>query len=119
MIARTVELIGVDHVAIGSDISRNVTSADLVWMRRGRWTRRNHRGADVTGRHGQDLVAWPDFADSTAKYTEFPAALARAGFSDTEAAAILGGNWLRLFRQVFVSPARWLDALPTSAPETK
>lgn len=96
-----VDLMGIDHVAIGTDLSRNTGQADLDWMRMGRWTRTPNFGAGSAARPGK--VPPPDFMTSTASFPDVAAALARNGFANDEVAAIMGGNWLRLYRTVFGS----------------
>jgi microsomal dipeptidase-like Zn-dependent dipeptidase len=46
MVARTVDIAGIDHVGIGTDISHNHTARDYDWMRKGRWTRFNQEEAN-------------------------------------------------------------------------
>lgn len=99
MVARTVDLVGIDHVAIGTDRSHNTTIRDLDWMRRGRWTRGIDYGAGSTARPGK--APPPDWFQTLADLGKIPPALAAVGFSAEEAEKILSGNWLRLYRQVF------------------
>ncbi|WP_336204904.1 dipeptidase [Nonomuraea sp. LPB2021202275-12-8] len=98
MVARTVDLIGLDHVGIGSDLGRKVVDADLRWMRQGRWTRTTQYGAGSAANPGkQPPLEW--FPDTTA-FPGLAEALTRRGFDPTEVAAVMGGNWLRFYRQV-------------------
>ena len=39
MVARTVDIAGIDHVGIGTDLSHKGNRAHLDWMRMGRWSR--------------------------------------------------------------------------------
>ena len=39
MVARTAELIGVDRLAIGSDLCQDQPDSVVDWMRSGRWTK--------------------------------------------------------------------------------
>ena len=50
MVARTVEIAGIDSVAIGTDRSHNFAAPDYAWMRQGRWTRGADYGASAAGR---------------------------------------------------------------------
>jgi len=45
MVARTVELAGIDHVGIGTDYSHKSSQEHLDWMRMGRWSRTVNYGA--------------------------------------------------------------------------
>ncbi|GEB47918.1 dipeptidase [Streptomyces cacaoi] len=99
MVARTVELVGVRHVAIGTDLSPKAGAAEFAWMRKGRWTRSEQRGAD--------LGSPPASATGTGEWLADASGLARVadglvatGFTRDEAHAVVGGNWLRLYASV-------------------
>ena len=53
MVARTVDIIGIDHVGIGTDRSHGFTKPDYDWMRMGRWTRGIDYGAASAARPGK------------------------------------------------------------------
>jgi microsomal dipeptidase-like Zn-dependent dipeptidase len=101
MVAKAVDIMGIDHVAIGTDRSHNFTKPDYDWMRMGRWTRGIDYGAAPASRPGK--------APPPAWFTEvhhlglLPGGLAQVGFSPTEVEKITSGNWLRLYREVFAA----------------
>jgi microsomal dipeptidase-like Zn-dependent dipeptidase len=99
MVARTVEIAGIDHVAIGTDEGHNTTQVDLDWMRQGYWTQEVDYGAGSAQRPGK--VPKPDWLPRTSELRKVREGLARVGFNDDERQKILGGNWLRLYREVF------------------
>jgi membrane dipeptidase len=99
MVARTVDLIGEDHVAIGTDEGHNNTRSDLDWMRMGLWTRGVDYGAGSASRPGK--VPKPDWLPRTSALAAVRDELQRIGFSSAERDKILGGNWMRLYRSVF------------------
>lgn len=99
MVARTVEIGGIDHVAIGTDEGHNTTQADLDWMRQGYWTQGTDYGAGSAQRPGK--VPKPDWLSRTSELVKVREGLARVGFDDEERQKILSGNWLRLYREVF------------------
>lgn len=99
MVARTVELVGIDHVGIGTDRSHNTDIRDLHWMRMGRWTRDMDFGAGSASRPGKMPPA--DWFQDVSSLGEIPDGLRRAGFSAEEAEKIRSGNWLRIYRAVF------------------
>lgn len=99
MIKRTVDLIGIEHVGIGTDMSRRSGDAELNWMRMGRWTRTPNYGAGSPEHPGK--VPPPEFLKSTESFPAIATALSAHGFSDDEVASIMGGNWMRLYRTVF------------------
>lgn len=96
MIARTVDLIGIDHVGIGSDLCQAQPYRVLEWMRNGRWSKQTDYGEGSA-----DNAAWPEpvnWFGSNADFPNLTAALVRAGFADGEVAQIMGGNWMRIMR---------------------
>lgn len=95
----TVDLIGIDHVAIGTDLGRKSGQKELDWMRMGRWTRTPNYGAGSAANPGK--AAPVEWMATTAGFPVLADALGRNGFAESEVAAIMGGNWLRLYRTVF------------------
>jgi len=99
MVARSVDLMGIDHVGLGSDMCRNWGYETLEWMRSGRWT----FAADY-GEGTAEKPAWPDqpaWFRTPADTPNIASALAEKGFTDDEVARIMGGNWLRFFTDGF------------------
>lgn len=99
MVARTVDIAGIDHVAIGTDRSHNFTKPDYDWMRQGRWTRGVDYGAGSAARPGK--VPPADWFKTVADLNLIPGGLAEVGFSPEEVGKIASGNWLRVYREVF------------------
>ncbi|WP_311031406.1 dipeptidase [Mesorhizobium koreense] len=99
MVARTIEIAGIDHVAIGTDRSHNHEVADYDWMRKGRWTRGVDYGAGSAARPGK--VAPPDWFGSFSDLKLVAPAMQRAGFSAADIDKVTYGNWLRVYRDVF------------------
>ena len=95
MVARTVDIAGIDHVGIGTDRSHNTTVKDLDWMRMGRWTRGVDYGAGSQARPGKVPPAdWFGEVRGIGALTE---GLRRAGFAADEVAKITHGNWRRVY----------------------
>ena len=99
MVARTVDIIGIDHVGVGTDRSHNHTIVDYNWMRMGRWTRGIDYGAGSAARPG--TVPPADWFTEVHQIGAIPAGLARVGFKPAEVEKIASGNWLRLYEAVF------------------
>jgi microsomal dipeptidase-like Zn-dependent dipeptidase len=99
MVARAVELMGVDHVAVGTDTSRKWTDDYLGWIRMGRWSHEIDYGASTTRSTGWE--PWPDFYQTPADFPHLAQGLREHGFADDETAKIMGLNWLRLFTDSF------------------
>ena len=99
MVARTVDIAGIDHVGVGTDRSHNFTKPDYDWMRMGRWTRGVDYGAASAAKPGK--AAPPDWFPTVADIGRIEGGLARVGFSPAEVAKITHGNWLRVYEAVF------------------
>ncbi|MBV7487077.1 membrane dipeptidase [Bordetella sp. BOR01] len=96
LVARTVDIAGIDHVGIGTDRSHNTTQRDLDWMRKGNWTRGTDLGAGSASRPGK--APPPDWFTKVEHLGEVIPALARVGFNEEEVAKITHLNWLRVYR---------------------
>lgn len=99
MVARTVEIAGVDHVGIGTDYSYKGDHKFREWMRKGRWTRSTQYGAGSPSAPG--AVAKPDWLTGPESLKDLATGLREVGFSAEESDKIMGGNWLRLYETVF------------------
>lgn len=91
MVIRLIDQVGIDHVGLGSDCTRNWDSDYVSYLRDGRW------------RPGSQAAwpEWPEWFNSPRQFPELAEALSAAGLSDAELAAVMGENWLRLFETVF------------------
>ena len=98
MVARTVQIIDIDHVGIGTDLSRKSGENELQWMRKGRWTRDVDYGAGSATKPGK--VPPPDWFHSTVDFPSIEQGLRRQGFNETEIEKIMGGNWLSFYHRV-------------------
>ncbi|MDF2372422.1 MAG: membrane dipeptidase [Rhizobiaceae bacterium] len=99
MVARTVEIAGIDSVAIGTDRSHNFTAPDYAWMRQGRWTRGVDYGAASAARPGK--APPPEWFPNVEDINVIPQGLRSVGFSEEEVAKITHKNWLRLYEATF------------------
>ena len=88
MVARTAELMGIEHIGIGTDTVRKWPNSVLEWMRSGRWT-----WSSATPHWPE----WPAWFRSPADFTNLTEALLARGFSREDVAKIMGGNWLDFF----------------------
>lgn len=99
MVARTVDIAGIDHVGIGTDRGHGNQKKDRDWMRMGRWTRGVDYGAGSAARPGKTPP--PDWFESLGDLNKLHNGLRTIGFDDVETKKILSGNWLRVYREVF------------------
>jgi membrane dipeptidase len=88
MVARTAEIMGVEHIGFGTDSVRKQPDGVLDWMRSGRWTRSSAKPS---------WPDWPAWFKSPADFPNLTEALLARGFSREDVAKIMGGNWLRFF----------------------
>ncbi|WP_038366435.1 dipeptidase [Bosea sp. UNC402CLCol] len=99
MVARTVDIAGIDHVGLGTDFSHHTSQSYLDWMRQGRWTRTAQYGAgSATNTAPSEKPAWLKKISGLAAVAP---ALAKQGFNPEEVEKITSGNWLRVYRAVF------------------
>jgi membrane dipeptidase len=101
MVARTAEVMGVDRLAIGSDLCQDQPDSVVEWMRVGRWTKRIDYGEGSA-----DAPGFPPQPEFFRDNRDFPICardcpMHRVRRAETD--AILGGNWLRFFDESFGS----------------
>ncbi|HLW91399.1 MAG TPA: membrane dipeptidase [Roseiarcus sp.] len=89
MAAAAVEIVGAEHLAIGSDLCQNQPDSVVRWMREGRWTR---------AREGAlRFPPQPEWFRSNADFPTLAEGLNATGFGQGDIALVLGGTWHRLF----------------------
>jgi membrane dipeptidase len=99
MIARTVELMGIDRVGIGSDLCQDQPDSVVTWMRNGRWSLATDYGEGDAAQAGfPPQPAW--FRDNR-DFAGIAAGLRAVGFDEPGVARVMGGNWLDFFRSSF------------------
>ncbi len=99
MVADTVELMGIDHVGIGSDLCLGWGADKLDYMRSGRWTFDADPGEAKSPSSG-----WPNYPpwyQDARDLSNVAQGLQAAGFSDDEVGKIMGRNWFRFFEHGF------------------
>ena len=99
MIARTAELIGDEHLGIGSDLCQEQPDSVVEWMRNGLWTKDVDYGEGSKDNAGfPALPAW--FRDNR-DFCNLEQGLAKIGFSSEGIDRILGENWIRFYHHSF------------------
>ena len=99
MAARTADLVGIDSLAIGSDLCQDQPDSVVEWMRSGRWTKAVDYGegsADAPG-----FPPMPTWFRDNRDFGAIATGLAATGMAQAEVAAIMGGNWLNFFGKSF------------------
>lgn len=102
MVARLIEQIGVEHIGIGSDLCQDQPDSVVEWVRGGRWTRQVDSGEGSRSNAG--FPPQPEWFRDNRDFPNVEQGLASVGCSETEIAAIIGGNWLGFFERSFGAP---------------
>ena len=99
MIARTAEMIGVEHIGFGSDLCQDQPDSVVEWMRNGTWTKERDFGEGSAGQAG--FPVQPEWFRDNRDFKNILNSLRKTGFSEDEVAHIAGLNWLEFFEQSF------------------
>ena len=99
MIARTAEMIGVEHIGFGSDLCQDQPDSVVEWMRNGTWTKERDFGEGSAGQAG--FPVQPEWFRDNRDFKNILNSLRKTGFSEDEVAQIAGLNWLDFFEQSF------------------
>ena len=101
MVADTAEVMGVEHLGIGSDLCQDQPDSVVEWMRVGRWTKKMDYGEGSAAQPG--FPPLPNFFRDNRDFPGLAVGLRAVGFSETDVAAIMGENWMRFFDVSFGS----------------
>lgn len=99
MIARTAEQMGVDHIALGSDLCQDQPDSVVEWMRVGRWTKQIDYGEGSASNAG--FPDMPEWFGGNADFSNIESGLRAVGFDETDVHKVMGNNWLRFFEGNF------------------
>ena len=98
MICRTADLIGVEHLGIGSDLCLGWSDDYLEYMRSGTWRPSSSNNASESD------VTWPEYPSwfcNLKDFSNISEGLLATGFGTEEVSMIMGANWLRFFEEVW------------------
>jgi microsomal dipeptidase-like Zn-dependent dipeptidase len=98
MVARTADLMGVDHIGMGSDLGQGHDDGIIAWMRNGRWTK---TGVETPGLGAPKMPPPLPWFRSNADWPRIAEGLGKRGFDATDVGKIMGGNWFDFFRRSF------------------
>jgi microsomal dipeptidase-like Zn-dependent dipeptidase len=99
MIAATAELMGVDHIGLGSDLCQDQPDSVVEWMRVGRWTKKIDYGEGSASNAG--FPPMPGWFKDNRDFGNIEQGLRDVGFSVEDTGKIMGDNWLRFFDENF------------------
>ncbi len=101
MIADTADIMGVDHIGLGSDLCQNQPDSVVEWMRSGRWTKKTDYGEGTVSNAGfPEMPAW--FRDNR-DFGNIEHGLLEVGFTTQDTAKVMGNNWMSFFAQNFAT----------------
>ncbi|VTU46519.1 Membrane dipeptidase (Peptidase family M19) (plasmid) [Variovorax sp. SRS16] len=102
MVAWTVDAIGIDAVAIGTDYCPGHPRSVRTWWRYARWSRES---APAEHMKVAPHEGWSSWMSTQAGIHNISAELDRRGFKTDQIAQIMGRNWMRVFRESFAARA--------------
>lgn len=91
-----VERVGIDHVGIGTDFTQDQPKAFFDWLFSQQGTKLQERPVRYP-----DPLIHPEGMETPDKFSNIAVRLAQRGYSHDDVAKVLGGNWMRLFSQVW------------------
>lgn len=99
MVARTADLMGIDHIGLGSDLCQDQPNSVVEWMRVGRWTKGIDYGEGSASDAG--FPPMPCWFGGNLDFGNITDGLKAHGFDDADVEKVMGGNWLRFFKESF------------------
>ena len=98
MIAKTVEIMGVNNIGIGSDLCLNQPDSIVEWMRNGTWTKAKNFGEGSKDKPG--FPKQPDWFADARGFKNIETGLVKLGFNKEEVNGILGNNWYNFYKGI-------------------
>ena len=96
MVARTADIMGSEHIGIGSDLCLNQPDSVVDWMRNGTWTKTKDYGEG-----SKDNAAFPkqpEWFKNATGFDNIENGLKSVGFNTDEINGILGNNWFNFYK---------------------
>ncbi len=98
MVARTVEIMGINNVGIGSDLCLNQPDSVVEWMRNGTWSKSKNFGEGSKDKPG--FPKQPDWFLDARGFNNLNTELKNKGFQEEEINKILGNNWFNFYKGI-------------------
>jgi microsomal dipeptidase-like Zn-dependent dipeptidase len=86
--------VGIEDVAIGSDFTQNQPEAFFTWIRMGKLKKQLPVDTTLS-------AVFPPWIETPQGFSTITKELLNRGYMTSEIQKILGGNWLRLFTEVW------------------
>ena len=98
MVAKTVDIIGLKSIGIGSDLCLNQPNTVVEWMRNGTWTKAKNYGEGSKDKPG--FPKQPDWFIDARGFNSLEIGLKKIGFNMEEVNDILGNNWFNFYKGI-------------------
>ena len=98
MAARTVDIMGINNVGIGSDLCLNPPDSVVEWMRNGTWTKTKNFGEGSKNKPG--FPQQPDWFLDARGFKNLEIGLKNIGFNNEDTNKILGNNWYNFYKGI-------------------
>ena len=98
MTAKTVEIMGIKNIGIGSDLCLNQPNSVVEWMRNGTWTKAKNYGEGSKNKPG--FPKQPDWFIDARGFKNLEIGLKKVGFNQEEINGILGNNWFNFYKNI-------------------
>jgi membrane dipeptidase len=98
MIARTVDIMGIKNLGIGSDLCLNQPDSIVEWMRNGTWTKTKNYGEG--SKNKPEFPKQPDWFLDARGFNNLEIGLKKVGFNEDEINDILGNNWYNFYKGI-------------------
>ena len=99
MTKQLINLIGIDHIGIGSDLCKNWPNEVVMWMRNGKWTKKTDYGESK-----DNSSRWPEQPSWFTKGSDIKniyQSLLKNGISEEDTFKIIGKNWFKFMKEFF------------------
>jgi len=99
MIKELINLIGSDHIGIGSDLCLNWPDEVVMWMRNGKWSKKNDYGESKD--KNTQWPKQPKWYQQPSDINNLFESMCKNGVQEKIAIKIIGQNWLNFMQQHF------------------
>ena len=98
MAAKTVDLMGIEKVGIGSDLCLYQPDSVVEWMRNGTWAKTKNFGEG--SKKNAAFPKQPDWFNDARGFLNLESGLLKTGFNKNEVNGILGNNWFNFYKRM-------------------
>ncbi len=98
MAAKTVDIMGIEKVGIGSDLCLNHPDTVVEWMRNGTWAKAKNFGEGSKKNAG--FPKQPKWFIDARGFSNIQNGLSKVGFNNNEISKILGDNWFNFYKRM-------------------